>query len=105
MAAIPGLDLVTEGVITLSRTLELIRAARQPGATAEPLRATEGGDAASQLAELLLWHCTSLRVWLGGAENPAHRELAGRLTPKSEVVESICQELRAAGKDVEMFHC
>lgn len=100
-AAIPGLDLVTEGVLTLSRTLELIRAANvgsRPGRRVE----LEGSDGAARLARMLLYHCTKLRVFLGRAENPAHRELIGQLQPRRQVVEAICQELRTMGKEVQL---
>lgn len=103
-AAIPGLDLVTEGVLTLGRTLELIRKAKavqRPGRNPE----LDGADGAARLARLLLYHCTQLRVFLGRAENPAHRELADQLLPRRQVVEAICQELRELGTEVQVAYC
>lgn len=101
-AKIPGIDLVTEGVLTLSRALELIRLARDNGASYRDISELNRLDGASRLARLLLSECTHLHVLVGQAINPAHQNpgLPLNLALKLKVVNDICQELRDAGKVV-----
>lgn len=102
MASIPGVDLVTEGVLTLSRALELIRLAKSKDASYRDVAELNGPDGASRLARLLLNQCTHLHVLVGQAINPAHQNpnLPLNLALKLKVVHDICAELRDAGKEV-----
>ena len=65
MASIPGVDLVTEGVLTLSRALELIRLAKSKDASYRDVAELNGPDGASRLARLLLNQCTHRTYWWG----------------------------------------
>ena len=104
IAAIPGIDLVTEGVLTLSRVLELIQRVKAQGASYRDLRELNQSDGASRLARLLLEECTHLDVLVGQAINPAHQNpgLPLNLALKMKVVDDICEELRALGKTVNV---
>jgi hypothetical protein len=106
MAAIPGIDLVTEGVLTLTQTLELVRWARSAGTSYRDLARLNRPDGASQLARLLLRDCTHLQVLVGKAINPAHQnpDLPRNLSLKLKVVEELCQELRQLGKEVALAY-
>lgn len=101
-ASIPGIDLVTEGVLTLARTLELIRLAKREDASYRDIAELSRPDGASRLARLLLCDCTHLRVLVGQAINPAHQNPALPLNfaIKIKVVNDICQELQDIGKEV-----
>lgn len=101
-ANIPGIDLVTEGVLTLSRALELIRLAKSKDASYRDIAELNRLDGASRLARLLLCECTHAHVLVGQAINPAHQNpgLPLNLALKLKVVNDICQELRDAGKEV-----
>ncbi len=101
-ASIPGVDLVTEGVLTLSRALELIRLAKSKDASYQDIGELSGADGASRLARLLLDYCTHLHVLVGQAINPAHQNpnLPLSLAIKMKVVQEICEELRQTGKEV-----
>lgn len=103
-AQIPGLDLVTEGVLTLTKALELIRRARAENTSWRDMAELNRSDGASRLARLLLCHCTHLQVLLGRAINPAHQnpDLPRNLAIKLKVVEELCSELQACGKEVEL---
>lgn len=103
-ASIPGIDLVTEGVLTLSRALELIRLARSKDASYRDIAELNRQDGASRLARLLLCECTHLQVLVGQAINPAHQNpgLPLNLGLKLKVVNDICQELLDAGKEVDV---
>jgi len=94
---IEGVDLVTEGTLTLTRTLEIIRS-DQPD---EQLRLK--ADGASRLAMLLR---TADEVWIfaGRAINPAHQNpnLPRQLGLKSQLIEAVVQHLRSHGKEVHL---
>lgn len=96
MGRLEGLDLVTEGILTLSRALAMLK---EEGAAA----GTRGRDGASLLcAELLA--ADHILFLLGQSINPAHQspELPVSLALKPHVVGEIAQILTGMGKRVEM---
>ena len=72
IAWIKGIDLVTEGVLTLARTRELLIRYIDPHAQYKELRQLEQKDGASRLARILL-DATDITFLLGKAINPAHQ--------------------------------
>ncbi len=95
---IEGIDLVSEGVLTLTYALELIRAGT-PMSTLK-LRV----DGASTLA-VLLHEADEIRLLVGRAINPAHQnpDLPRDLALKSQAVHALAEELRRRGKIVEIL--
>lgn len=92
-----GVDLLTEGTLTLHRCLELLRAGVRP-------RQLEGRrDGASRLASMLL-RADRLDFIIGRAINPAHQspDVPPDLAIKHKVVEDIVAELEARGKKVSV---
>lgn len=71
---IHGVDLVTEGILTLTAAVSIIRtfAEAQDDLSASAL--LKRNDGASRLAELLLNRCTHLRLLVGCAVNEAYLE-------------------------------
>ncbi|MEC9484886.1 MAG: SpoIIE family protein phosphatase [Candidatus Izemoplasma sp.] len=69
-AKIDGIDLVTEGIITLYKTIELIEAYQTHNFNPSYLMQNNG---ASKLANILINHCTHLTVLIGNNANPAHQ--------------------------------
>lgn len=94
-ARIEGLDLVTEGTLTLTRTLEIIRS----DTPQEELKLRI--DGASRLA-VMLAEADEVRMLVGRAINPAHQNpnLPRQLGIKAQVIEAIAAELRGRGKQV-----
>ncbi len=94
---IEGLDLITEGTLTLTKALEILRA-ETPG---DSLKLKV--DGASRLV-VLLREADEVRILVGRAMNPAHQNpnLPKTLGLKSQVVEALAEELRRAKKDVEI---
>ena len=94
---IEGIDLVTEGTLTLTRTLEIVRS--DPPTDRLRLRV----DGASRLA-LLLYESDEVRILVGRAMNPAHQNpnLPRALGIKVQVVEALAEQLRRRGKEVEV---
>ena len=72
IAEIEGVDLVTEGVITINKVLDLRQ--RLPGRIT---RRTRSGafkkDGASLIARLLFEEATDINFFVGRAINPAHQ--------------------------------
>lgn len=66
---IRGIDLVTEGVLTLQSAVEKLERVKQDGA----IDFLEAQDGASMLARILLEECTHIHMIIGRAINPAHQ--------------------------------
>lgn len=94
-AAIDGIDLVTEGILTLNKCLEKLNQSSQ----GVPLE--EARDGATLLAQKLL-HADEIIFLLGGAVNPAHNEFMHSLQLKTrpEVVNALSAVLRSMDKKV-----
>lgn len=92
-----GIDLVTEGVHTVNRTLEILQKVNEP----EELKGKR--DGASQLAREFLY-ADSINIFLGQAINPAHLNpnLPQEMGFKSRSVQAIAALLREKGKDVTL---
>ncbi|MCX7805142.1 MAG: serine/threonine-protein phosphatase [Planctomycetota bacterium] len=97
MGSIAGVDLVTEGVLTLTKTLELVRSGVSPG------RLAFGKDGASRLAGMLL-SADVIRLLVGQAINPAHQnpDLPSNLGIRSRIILELAEELRKLGKQVSV---
>jgi hypothetical protein len=91
---IVGVDLVTEGILTLTRVRDLLRA----GTTRMAVRFQV--DGASCLLRLLL-DVDHVHFLVGQAVNPAHQnpDLPRELGIRMGVVREIVEELRAQGKE------
>jgi len=96
---IEGIDLVTEGVLTLAGALEQIR----EGIPESTLRLRV--DGASRLAVLLL-EADEIRMLVGRAINPAHQDpdLPKELGLKVQAVRALVEELRRRGKVVDIHY-
>lgn len=94
-----GADLVTEGIITLSKTLEALKD--------EEARKKYLGrkNAVSLLAQIFL-ESDRIKFLVGKALNPAHQnpDLPLNLALKMQVVKEIAETLEEKGKKVEMVY-
>jgi hypothetical protein len=95
LARLPGLDLVTEGILTLTRVRDLLRS----GADRTTVRFQ--ADGASSLLRLLLG-VDHVHFLVGQAVNPAHQnpDLPHQLGIRVGVVREIVEELRQRGTEV-----
>jgi len=95
LARSEGVDLMTEGILTLTRTNELL----QSGAEQETVKFQT--DAASALVRLCL-DVDHIHFIVGLSVNPAHQnpDLPRQLGMKLAVVREIAEELRKRGKEV-----
>jgi len=95
VARIPGVDLVTEGILTLTRLRDLLAAGTDRTAVRFQV------DGASSLLRLLL-EVDHVHFVVGRAVNPAHQnpDLPQELGIRVGVVREIAEELRKRGKEV-----
>jgi len=91
MASIEGVDLVTEGVITLSKVVELGR--KYVKNTTISLDLEHKADGASLLAKLLFEEATDINFFVGKAINPGH-EIDG-LKINSSLKKNFIRELES----------
>jgi hypothetical protein len=95
VARVPGLDLVTEGILTLTRVRDLLAAGTDRAAVRFQV------DGASSLLRLLLG-VDHVHFVVGCAVNPAHQnpDLPRELGIRVGVVREIAEELRQRGSEV-----
>lgn len=105
IASIKGIDLVTEGVLTLARTRQILQQYALPGAGFSELKQLEKKDGASRLAKILV-DATDLTFLLGKAVNPAHQnpDFPGDLSIKLNIVKDIIVILEKMGKNVNVMY-
>jgi hypothetical protein len=92
---IEGIDLVTEGTLTITKALDILRS----DVPDEELKLRV--DGASSLV-VLLREADEVKVLLGRAMNPAHQNpnLPKALGLKTQAVQALAEELRRQGKEV-----
>ncbi len=97
---IKGIDLTTEGVLTLRRLLDLSEKYLSIHDLA-PKTFTKQ-DGASLLAKALFEEATHIKFFVGQSVNIAHQGLPIDTTMKMKLVEKIADNLRAMGKTVNL---
>jgi hypothetical protein len=100
IGTIKGFDLVTEGVLTLRRTVEILKGFLN--GNDNQISKLKDNNGASRLARLLMEDCTNLTLWVGKAINPAHQnpDLPIDLSIKMQEVERLAHVMRQLGKEV-----
>ena len=97
---IKGIDVTTEGVITLRRLLEL---AEKYNSTSDlSPKYYDKKDGASLLANLLFEQATAIHFLVGQSANIAHKGLPIDITMKLKLVERLADNLRKMGKRVDI---
>lgn len=103
MAEIAGIDLVTEGVLTLGKCLKLLKKYAADEFDEEFFAELDAENGASRLARLLIEECTELRLFVGTALNEAHQEsdLSFELSMRQNLVDQLIRTVKEMGKHVE----
>ena len=101
-AAIEGIDLVTEGVLTLGKCLKLLKKYVNDEFDPEFFDELDADNGASRLAKLLIEECTELNLFVGMAVNDAHleSELNFDLSMRQNLVEQLIATAQKMGRNV-----
>lgn len=103
MSEIQGVDLVTEGVVTINAVLQIIKNYQKDGMYSLELVGKK--DGASKLAEMLLEDATEINILFGNAINFAQQSGEFSFEKKFQLIQEIRDSLRMAGKKVKMSIC
>ncbi|WZL72590.1 SpoIIE family protein phosphatase [Clostridiaceae bacterium 35-E11] len=105
-AKIKGIDLVTEGVLTLSKAVEKIKNYSNSSGDMNTVYKCTKKDGASQLAKMLIEDCTHLNLWVGKAVNPAHQnpDFPIDLSIKLKVVHQLVKQMQKLGIQVNITY-
>ena len=104
MGEIEGVDLVTEGVITVSKVLEYARDALDKNDLYEEWSYQH--DAASSICRLLFEEATDINFFVGRAVNPAHQnpDLPINFNIKMRLVDELANCLKEMGKKIKVSY-
>jgi hypothetical protein len=104
IAAIEGVDLVTEGVITMSRVLEYAKDYLKDNDDYFHWKTSE--DGASQIAQLLFEEATDINFYVGRAMNAAHQnpDLPIGFSIKMHIIDELAAFLKVMGKKIKVSY-
>lgn len=100
---IDGIDLTTEGVLTLRRLLEMSE--KYISISDLTPKTFTKKDGASLLADFLFEKATHVNFFVGQSVNVAHQGLPIDTTMKLKLVEHLAENIRKMGKVVELNYC
>ncbi len=103
-ATLEGVDLVTEGVITVNRVLSYAKNYLEDNKSYEQWSCRQ--DGASKIARLLFEEATDINFFVGRAINPAHQnpDLPINFSIKMRLVEELSECLKKMGKRVKVSY-
>jgi hypothetical protein len=105
IAYIKGIDLVTEGVITLGKVDEYLSECIHSDKYKEELLNSKAKDGAVTMVKMLLLNCSEIVFMVGTSDNPAHKGIAYTtisLSGKLRLMDKIAKNLRELGKIVKI---
>lgn len=99
-ASIKGIDLVTEGVLTIKAAVEILEKIK----TSTTLEFLKEKNGAAKLAKMLFEDCTHLDMVVGRSINPAHQnpDFPEELSIKYKLLKDLENVLRSLGKIVNV---
>lgn len=101
-ATLAGVDLVTEGVLTVRKSMEILNSIAQQGSEHWDSFNLNKKDGATRLAKMLLEDATEVHFLVGRALNPAHQNpgMPVSLGLKLNLIKELTAVLEACGKRV-----
>ena len=104
IAKIEGVDLVTEGVITVNKVLEYAKDYLDKNEMYEQWNFKQ--DGAAQICQLLFEEATDINFYVGRAINPAHQnpDLPINFSIKMNLVEELSKCLKLMGKRIKVSY-
>lgn len=104
IAKIDGVDLVTEGIITLNKVLENARDYLDDNDTYDKWGTRR--DGASLISRMLFEEATDINFFVGKAINPAHQDpnLPITFSVKMQLIDELTKKLEAMGKRIKVSY-
>lgn len=100
-ASIEGVDLVTEGILTINRVLEYAKDYLSDNETYS--KWCYKRDGASMLTRMLFEEATDINFFVGRAENPAHQDLSAiSFKVKMRLIRELADCLKEMGKTIRV---
>ncbi len=104
MSEMEGLDLVTEGVVTLGKMMGLLRRYESGDFDVEFFDELDANNGAARLAKMIIEECTEIRLYVGTETNTAHHNmnLPFELSVRMNIVEQLKETAKKMGKQVKV---
>lgn len=105
-AKIEGIDLVTEGVLTLNKTIELLERYQQDDVSEEFFDELSRDNGATRLACYLMENCTTVNLFIGKAINKDYttKELPFEISVRQNVIKRLQAVLAAMHRSVHVYY-
>jgi len=106
-ASMDGIDLVTEGVLTLNKAVHIIRQYAKPEGINEAFfKQLDEANGASEIARIIIEDCTEVTMYVGLAVNEAYQNpnLPLDLGIRQNLVGQLEAAIRAIGKSVKVIY-
>lgn len=107
IAFMDGIDLVTEGVLTLNRVVQLLkRYAKKESVAEDFFRELDKSNGGSMVAKMIIEDCTEIHLFVGKAINSAYQNpgLPFDLGIRQNLVDQLKTTLEAMGKPVKVTY-
>lgn len=103
-SSIEGVDLVTEGALTLGKSISLLQQYESGDFDVEFFEELDKDNGASKLAKLIIEECTELHLFVGTATNEAYQDkaLSFELVMRKNLVRQIEEVAGKLGKKVSV---
>lgn len=102
VAHIEGIDLVTEGILTLSRSLMIMKRYVEDGIDEEFFTELDQKNGGSLVAKMIIEECSDLKIYVGKTINVAHQNpnLPFDISIRMNLVEQMKELVKKMGKNV-----
>lgn len=106
MGYMEGIDLLTEGLLTLNKTKDILSSYLEERKNKKLPSPIEGNDGATKLSRMLIEDGSHIHIWVGQAVNPAHQNplFPSEFNLKMKVVKELVEILKSLGKIVEITY-
>lgn len=103
IASIEGIDLVTEGVLTLNKAIDILHQYNYDNDNDDSFfQVLDADNGAAMLAKLIVEHATHVNLFVGEAINSAHQAIAlpFDLSIRMRLIDRLIKEVETMGKTV-----
>ncbi len=106
MATIEGIDLVTEGIVTLNRVLQLLKQYNEGAVDHKFFESLDGKNAAARLAKMIIEDCTDVQLIVGKTVNEAYQNpmIPFDFNLRVALIEKLQDAMVKAGKTVSVTY-